>query len=196
VWARPFENGLAVVNAAQTVQSVDVPPGYCRLTGSQAPYFSTRVDDDAAAADGAWTAQAATTQQFGMGVQTAAGGSGAVLTYRPELAYPGSYEVLAWVTPRLGQSRAVQITVHSADGDKIVVVDQTAGAPGWHSLGTYNFSAADLPSVKLEASGSGTVVADAMAWVSNARYNNGEAVSQLTLQPQDGIILTSRCAGP
>ncbi len=194
VWARPFENGLAIVNSAQTSQTVDVRPGYCRLTGSQAPYYSTRVDDGAAAADGVWTAQTATGQQHGLGVQTAPGGSGAVLTYRPELAYPGSYEVLAWVTPRLGQSETVSITVHSTEGDQVVAVDQTAGAPGWRSLGTYLFLAADLPSAKLEASGSGTVVADAMAWVSNARYNNGEPVSRLTLQPQDGIILTTDCA--
>jgi hypothetical protein len=194
VWARPFENGLAVANSAQTAQTINVPPGYCRMVGSQAPYFATRVDDDAASADGAWTARPAAARQFGTSVQTAAGGSGAAMTYRPELAYPGSYEVLAWVTPQLGQSDAVQITIHSADGDKKVTVDETAGAPGWRSLGTYKFSTADLPSATLEASGDGTVVADALAWVSNVRYNEGEPVTQLTMQPQDGIILTTACA--
>jgi hypothetical protein len=94
----------------------------------------------------------------------------------------------------LGQSQAVSITVYSSEGAKVVTVDETAGAPGWRSLGTYKFLAADLPSARLEASGSGTVVADAMAWVSNARYDNGEPVSHLTLQPQDGIILSTQCA--
>ena len=85
------------------------------------------------------------------------------------------------------------MTVHSSHGDTAVTVDETAGAPGWRSLGTYSFTAADLPSVRVEATGSGTVVADAIAWVSAARYNNGEAVSQLTLQGQDGMILTTEC---
>jgi hypothetical protein len=193
VWARPFEQGLAVVNATRAFQTVDVPPGYCRLSGSQAPYFAARVDDDAAVPNGEWTPLTASARQYGLGVQVAAGGSGVTLTYRPELAFAGTYEVLAWVTPRLGQSQQVWMTVRSAQGDTAVAVDQTAGAPGWHSLGTFEYTAADLPSVILEASGSGAVVADAVAWVSTARYNNGEAVSRLMLQPQDGIILTTDC---
>ena len=48
----------------------------------------------------------------------------------------------------------------------------------------------------LAATGSGTVVADAFKWVSTARYNDGSQVSQITLQPQDGIVLLTSCYEP
>ena len=37
VWARPFENGLAVINTTEEVQTAPLPGTYCKLRGSQAP---------------------------------------------------------------------------------------------------------------------------------------------------------------
>ena len=47
-----------------------------------------------------------------------------------------------------------------------------------------------------QATGSGTVVADAFKWVSTARYNDGSEASEVTLQPQDGAVLLKSCYEP
>ncbi len=46
----------------------------------------------------------------------------------------------------------------------------------------------------LVATGEGDVIADAFKWVSVARYNDGTRVTQVTLLPQDGIILLTKCS--
>ena len=45
VTMRKFECGLAVLNGASTGQTVDIPAGYARLNGTQAPKFQYIVDD-------------------------------------------------------------------------------------------------------------------------------------------------------
>jgi len=74
-----------------------------------------------------------------------------------------------------------------------VLLDETVGEVGWHSLGTYTFDAGKGGSVVLATTGNGTVVADAFKWVSTTRYNDGTQVSRITLQPLDGIVLLSYC---
>lgn len=193
VWARPFENGLAVINATREVQTASLPGAFCKLRGSQAPLFQTRVDDDKAQASAGWSQQEANREQFGATTHLAPGGSGATITYGPVLAYSGVYEVLAWVAPIIDQSNAVSVTIRHAQGETVRLLDETVGKVGWHSLGRYTFSAGEEGRAVLKATGSGTVVADAIKWVSTARYNDGSQVSQLTLQPQDGIVLLSSC---
>jgi hypothetical protein len=118
------------------------------------------------------------------------------VTYSPVLAYGGEYEVLAWVAPTITQSSAVPVTIHHAQGETVALLDETAGEVGWRSLGKYPFSAGGVGRATLTALGSGAVVADAFKWVSTTRYNNGSQVSQITLQPQDGIILLLSCHEP
>jgi hypothetical protein len=193
VWARPFENGLAVINTTTEVQTARLPRVYCKLNGSQAPLFQARVDDDVAGVSTGWSQQAADERQFGATVHVAPGGSAAMVTYSPVLAYSGTYEVLAWVAPKATQSKTVSVSIRMANGESVVLLDETVGEVGWHSLGKYPFSAGGTGRAALTATGSGTVVADAFKWVSAARYNNGSQVSQITLQPQDGIVLLSSC---
>jgi hypothetical protein len=199
VWARSFENGLAVINATREVQTVPLPAIYWKLEGDQAPLFQTRVDDDEARASMGWTQQRADYDQFGGTVQTAtAGGTHplATVAYVPSLAYDGTYEVLAWVVPSVTQSSGVSVTVRHAHGETVALLDQAVGEVGWRSLGTYPFRAGETGGVVLAATGEGTVVADAFKWESTARYNDGSPVSQITLQPQDGIVLLSPAYHP
>jgi hypothetical protein len=200
VWARPFSGGLAVINTTKEVQTAPLPDLYCKLNGSQAPLFQARVDDDEAWASAGWSEQAADYSQFGATVQVAsagtAAGTPATVTYTPTLAYSGTYEVLAWVAPTRTQSSAVSVTVRHAQGETVALLDETVGEVGWHSLGTYTFDAGEGGGAVLVATGDGTVVADAFKWVSTARYNDGSVVSQITLQPQDGIVLLSSCYAP
>jgi len=196
VWARPFSTGLAVVNTTREVQTLPLPDVYCKLNGSQAPLFQVRVDDDEAQASAGWSEQGANYSQFGATVQVTAAGTSATVTYAPSLAYSGTYEVLAWVAPITTQSSAVSVTVRHAQGETVALLDETAGDVGWHSLGTYTFDAGEGGSAVLAATGDGIVVADAFKWVSTARYNDGRVVSQITLQPLDGIVLLSSCYAP
>jgi hypothetical protein len=193
VWARPFENGLAVINTTKEVQTAPLPAVYCKLDGSQAPLFQARVDDDIAGVSAGWSQQVANRQQFGATVHVTTAGNGATATYTPTLAYSGTYEVLAWVAPTTTQSSAVSVTIRYTQGETVTLLDETAGEVGWHSLGTYTFDAGEMGSAVLAATGDGTAVADAFKWVSTARYNDGSQVSQVTLQPQDGIVLLSTC---
>ncbi len=193
VWARPFQNGLALINTTKSVQSVPLPGTFCKLKGNQAPLFQVRVDDEEAVASAGWDALDATVDQFGKSVRVASGGTGVTMTYSPALAYKGMYEVLAWVAPSATQSSAVSVTIRHAEGETLVLLDEASGDIGWRSLGKYTFDAGTTGSATLAATGSGIVVADAFKWVSTARYNDGSQVREITLQPQDGRILLSSC---
>lgn len=193
VWSRQFEHGLAVVNSTSEVQAVVLQKPYCHINGNQASLFETRVDDDAAAASPGWTILNANANQFGATVHSAPGGSLKSIVYSPNLAYAGNYELLAWVAPAAGQSSTVSVTIHSAGGDVPVTLDESAGQPGWRSLGTFAFDAGMNGFARVTATGSGNVVADAFKWVNSKRYNDGSQTNQVTLQPQDGIILLSSC---
>ena len=196
VWFRPYQHGLAIVNTTKNVQYAPLPATYCKLKGSQAPLFQARLDDDEAVVSGSWQQQAANKNQFGPAVQVAPGGSAARITYTPDLASAGIYEVLAWVAPTATQGNAATVTINHQQGQTSRSLDQTTGDIGWHSLGTYTFAAGKTGSATLVATGSGIVVADAFKWVSLARYNDGSVVDSITLQPQDGIVLLSTCYQP
>jgi hypothetical protein len=190
VWARPFQNGLALINTTDVAQTVLLPDYYRKLNGSQAPLFQVRVDDDEAAASGSWAQSPANYSQFGTTIHTASGPNpSATISYAPDLIYSGTYQVLAWVVPTITQSSAVSITIQHADGATEVALDETQGEIGWHDLGTYRFDAGSAGHATLAATGNGLVVADALKWVSTARYNDGQLVAEVTLEPNDAIIL-------
>ena len=197
-WARTFENGLAVINPGSVAQTVTLPGVYRKLNGSQAPLFQARLDDNDLVVSGDWIESPASFAQFGGTVYTTSSPNPlATITYQPDLITNGAYQVLAWVVPTTTQSSAVDVTIHHADGQTTVSLDETQGAIGWRDLGTYRFDAGGGRAV-LSATGSGVVVADAFKWVSTARYNDGQAVRQIDLQPQDAIILqnANRCFLP
>lgn len=189
-WARSFEDGLVVINPGSVAQTVPLPGLYRKLNGSQAPLFATRLDDNDLLVNGSWVKSAANFSQFGSSVYTATAPNPlATITYQPDLIYNGTYHVLAWVVPTATQSSAVSITIRHAEGVTTVLLDEAQGEIGWRDLGIYRFNAGDTGRAVLSATGPGLVVADAFKWVSTARYNDGQVVSQVVLQPQDAIIL-------
>ena len=167
VWARGFDNGLAVINTTRETQVVPLSGDYCKLDGDQAPLFQTRVDDDEAVASAEWRVEPANTDQFGRSVYRTAGGTPATVTYGPELAYAGDYRVLAWVAPEAGLSDAVSVEINHAAGSTVVTFDESSGEPGWRDLGAYRFDEGDTASAVLSATGEGDVVADAFKWISH-----------------------------
>jgi peptidoglycan/xylan/chitin deacetylase (PgdA/CDA1 family) len=190
VWARSFTGGIAVVNTTALVQTVNLPGTFRKINGSQAPLWQTRVDDDMAISAGNWSVSTANLSQFGTTTHSAsAPDPAATLTYAPRITANGTYEIFAWIVPSAGQSQAVQVTIHHASGQSTVLLNEAAGDIGWHSLGSYNLSATGDSSVVIAVTGSGTVVADAIKWVSAARFNDGSLVQQITMEPLDGIIL-------
>lgn len=193
VWARSFDNGLAVINTTREAQAVPLPGTYCKLNANQAPLFQTRVDDDEALASEGWRVDPASNDQFGRTVYRTVGGTPATVTYRPNLVYEEAYHVLAWVAPESALSRSVSVAISHAAGETVVTLDQSTGEPGWRDLGGYLFPEGRTASAVLSATGEGDVVADAFKWVSVARYNDGARISEITLQPQDGIILLTDC---
>ncbi|HSD83188.1 MAG TPA: hypothetical protein VLG46_04995, partial [Anaerolineae bacterium] len=190
VWTRSFENGLAVINPGSVAQTVSLPGLYRKLNGSQAPLFQVRVDENNLQVSGSWVKSPASFSQFDSTVYTTTAPNPlATVTYQPNLVYSGDYRVLAWVVPTVTQSSAVSITIRHAQGATTVMLDETQGEIGWRDLGTYRFNAGNTGRVVLSATGTGLVVADAFKWISTARYNDGQTVSQIVLQPQDAIIL-------
>jgi hypothetical protein len=73
----------------------------------------------------------------------------------------------------------------------VVQFDAKTGDLGWRSLGVFPFNKGKTGSIELHSGGNGVVIADAYKWESVKRYNDGSKVNQITLQPQDGIVLIS-----
>jgi hypothetical protein len=191
VWVRKFEHGIAIVNPTETVRSLELDAQYCRLNGTQAPLSTVRVDDNEIEFTDGWKQLTASYDQFGNTVRTISSVKNATLTYRPNLLYSGQYEVLVWVAPGANQVDKVDYDVIYTGGDVTVTVDQTTGEPGWRSLGIYSFEKGKDQKVKIHSSSAGTVIADAIKWVSIARFNDGSQISKLEIQPFDGIILVN-----
>jgi hypothetical protein len=134
--------------------------------------------------------------------QTSAGWSGSAVTG------PGGYASLyadlgaasgasaSWTAPALGDVRfAVEAalpdsyaaagavyTVHAADGDHVVPIDQGAAKGTWVRLGTFVFDDAHPGSVTLTASGSGYLRASAMRFAPEGATSSPElALSKQTV---------------
>ena len=164
-----------MINPGSVAQTVQLPGVYRKLTGSQAPLFQARLDDNDLLVNGSWVKSAASFAQFGSTVYTTTAPNPlATITYQPNLLYAGTYQVLAWVVPTATQSSAVDITIYHAAGKTTVKLDETQGEIGWRDLGTYRFGAGTTGRALLSATGAGLVVADAFKWVSTARYNDGQ----------------------
>jgi hypothetical protein len=195
VYIRPFEKGLALVNPFSVAQTVALPGTYCRVKGDQAPLSAIRIDDSQAAYSAGWAEEIADFLDFGETIhRSAAGGSGTAV-YSPPFLYSGEYEVLAWVSPKAGNSSAAPVTIQYAGGEQTIRLDEKDGALGWRSLGKFPFSADTPAHASLGAAGDGSVVADAFKWVSTARFNDGAEVHEVTLQPMDGLVLLNECKG-
>lgn len=191
LWARVFEHGLVLVNPTLKAQQTTLPATYCKMHGTQAPLFETIVEDDQASLTGKWQKQDASAGQFGASVQVARPGAALESRYVSDLAYAGEYEVLVWLAPSEKQSAGLKISIEHAGGTADVILDARRGDLGWRSLGVYSFEAGRSAAIVIHSASDGAVIADAVKWVSVARYNDGTRVNQVILQPQDGIVLVT-----
>ena len=184
VWQRHFKNGTILLNEGPLQQTVTLDKTYRKLNGSQAPLYFQRIDDDQAIAVGSWSILAASFDQWGLKIHSInAPNANASLTYNFTIPYAGEYDVLAWVAPLTTYSKNVTVSINGVD----VNLDQSLGSLGWHSLGKFNFN--QTSTVVIKPLGTGVVIGDAFKVVSIARYNDGGVVNQVTLQPNDAIIL-------
>lgn len=91
---------------------------------------------------------------------------GDTFTWVPQVPEAGEYRVQAHYVPAFDRATAAPYTVHHADGQTTVEVDQTAGSEGeWADLGSFAFTAGTAHKVVLGDVPGQAVIADAVRLV-------------------------------
>jgi len=96
---------------------------------------------------------------------TASSGQGeAKAIYQPHIKVPGVYEVSVWYPPGQTENWATNANykIVSADGEKVVTVDQNIYTGQWYRLGNFKFNLGQGGYVELSNDADGPVVADAV----------------------------------
>ncbi len=202
VFTRTFTNGMAILNATDQPQTIQLAAGYSRIQGDQAPLIETIVDDTNAFQpisgvwniqtydSGQWTAAPPFYHDWGSNLHEST--NAAQANWSLTLPIEDDYTLSAWwpaVPTQNAWSNSVLYEIVSAG--KVLAsqtLDQTLTGDEWHSLGTVHLRPEDQPIVRITCSG--ICVADALHLTSALRYNNGQPVAQVTLQPYDGILLS------
>lgn len=204
VFQRQYTNGLVLLNGTRQVQTIDLGPGYRRLTGRQAPMQEFILDDG----DEVFTTTAGTwlNQAYDSGEWKASGPfyhawketlhelSGATGQAQWDLPITSLdvYTVTAWwpAAPQASiwnQKARYEVVMH----EQVVVsatLDQRVDGDQWHLVGKALLSPEHHPYVRIVCTGA-PCVADALHVQSAERYNNSALAERVTLQPLDGIIL-------
>jgi hypothetical protein len=200
VLRRDFENGVALLNATTQPQTIQVGPGFRRLTGAQAPRYQYIVDDidsgfttqgnwqPVQLDSGEWKAVGPYYHDWGIGAHLGTGTAQwnlnipAADTYSLSVWWPAAPEAGSW-------SSAARFEVLSAQGAVVASAsfDQRTGGDEWHSIGSVGLEPG--ATVRLVCEGSGPCLADAFHLQSQARYNDGSLAEVVTLAPMDGIVL-------
>jgi hypothetical protein len=206
VFRRDFQDGLVLLNGTRRRQMVSVEDGFRRLKGEQAPRHQYILDDggnEGFQTTGPW-------QEIELGTKEWQAippyyhawnnrcheltGSTGEATWDLDLRGPGRYTIQAWwAAAPDAQDWAKQAVYEIVAGATVlagVTLDQSQTGDQWHTVATgLNLDPQDKPYVRLKNSGGGILVADALHVFSAERYNDGEAVRQVALEPMDGIIL-------
>lgn len=125
------------------------------------------VDNDQAKAVGEWTSSKAIGTYVGEDyVHDGNAGQGTKsMTFTPELAKAGEYDVYLIWTPNANRASNVPVEIKHAGGTLKVKVDQKGGG-GWQVIGTAMFAAGKEGSVTIRTDGAnGFVIADAARFV-------------------------------
>jgi hypothetical protein len=203
VYAREYTNGRVLLNGSPDTQTISVGAGYARIAGSQAPRDQRILDDDddafTATGDwvvrkmdsGEWKAAGPFYHDWGDDLHKLNGASGEARWTLP-ITRADTYEVRVWypAAPQANTWNANAVYEIVANGQVIAnaALDQRGGGDEWHSIANVALAPGDNAFVRLTCSGA-PCVADAVYLESAARYNDGSAVSEITLAPLDGIIL-------
>jgi hypothetical protein len=206
VYRRDFQYGVALLNGTRQRRTVDLGDLFLRLQGPQAPKYQYILDDTAEAGfktTGQWqevdlgTTESQATAPFYHAWNNRChkrfGGTGEA-TWDLALRGPGKYTIQAWwaaAPDAAGWTKQAAYEVIA--GGKVLAgatLDQSRAGDQWHTIVTgLSLDPQTPPSVRLRTGSSGTLVADALHIFSAERYNDGQAVQQVTLEPMDGIIL-------
>ena len=204
VFRRDFQHGATVLNGSRAVQMVAVGTGLSRLTGTQAPRYQTIIDDAGAAFaagagfaaavhdSGIWMAAGPYFHDWAASSHVLAAGSDTA-EWSLGLQSDDTYTISAWwaaAPEATGWTKAAVFEV-VAGGNVVAskTLDQSGNGDSWHAIATVALKAADAPRVRVRNAGNGTLVADAILLESQARWNDGSAVSSVTLDPMDAIVL-------
>lgn len=208
VYRREYTNGLALLNASPEAQTIDIGPGYLRLTGTQAPLIEFILDDVAPVftTTGPWTACAYDSgsemingpyyHDWGDGCHEREGSSGEARWDLPITA-SDSYTITAWwpaaPTANEWNTNVTYEVVANGQVRTAATFNQRTGGDEWHQIAVVPLSPGDNPYVRMTCQGSDPCIADALHIRSQARYNNGAPAETVVLQSMDGIVLARRC---
>jgi len=147
------------------------------------------LDDREAQLVGQWKASTFTKPFIGQGYlhDDQAGKGSKSATFATTLAKPGTYEVQVSYTPGKGRATNVPVTIHHADGQRTIRVDQTKkpSIEGlFHSLGSFRFEK-NVRVVISNTDTKGHVIVDAVRLIPSEEQARIEA--QAAAQPAAGL---------
>ena len=204
VWRRDYERGVVLLNATRTGHTVEVGPGFHRLTGTQAPRHQFIVDDaDAAFATtagtwatkrydtGEWYATPPFYHHWGTGCRESSG-PGAVAQWSFTAPDADDFTLDARWPAVPNNTFSAQARYDLLVGGTVVAsvtLDQSKQGDEWHRLGTLRANAGATIAVRVQPLDGRPGIADALHVTSAARFNDGSAAASVRLQPMDGIVL-------
>jgi hypothetical protein len=129
---------------------------------AQTGHTSVIVDNVDATFVGDWPSSD-TVSAYNRSLQYHAAGTGTdTITFTPNLAQTGNYDVYAWWTKHSNRATNAPYTINYSGGSDTVLIDQQQGGGGWIYLGTYSFEAGTGGSVVLSDNANGYLIADAI----------------------------------
>ncbi len=206
IFRRDFQHGLVLLNGTRRRQTMDVGDGYMHLQGEQAPKYQYILDDnenEGFQTTGQWHEIELGTKEWhaippyyhawNNRCHQRTAGTGEA-TWDLALRGPGHYTIQAWwaAAPDAAQwtKQAVYEVVAAGKVVASMTLDQSQTGDQWHTIAAgLMLNPQDKPYVRVKSSGGGVLIADALHVFSAGRYNDGQAVRQVTLEPMDGIIL-------
>lgn len=208
IYRRDFQTGVVLLNGTNSPQTIQLESGLSRFSGSQAPRWQYIVDDSDSAFSTTGSTWAVNTYDTGWRkpngpyyhawnstLHEMDSGSG---TAQWNLGIPadGTYTIQVWLPKAPHASTWTTNAQYQISQNGAVVgtatLNQSNASQGdqWFNLGTFDLSASANPVLTVKNLGSGPLIADAVyVFSATDKYNDGQAVSSVTLQPMDAILL-------
>jgi len=103
------------------------------------PRYLIDWDDAECEVEGDWQTVSRNDSYYRDSLEIQGGELPASVTYTPDLARAGLYEIFVWYPTVQSPAEEVPFTIHDALGSHSVTVDQSEGSGEWTSLGMYSF---------------------------------------------------------
>lgn len=124
------------------------------------------VDAGFSTLSGSWSTGNTATGRYGADYRFASSGASvtAECEWRPDLPEGGTYEVLVYYPAGSNRADNAPFTVHHANGDTTVAVNQQVNGGAWYSLGSFPFFTGTSGYVKLANNANPSVVLADAVW--------------------------------